>query len=86
MKNKVMNIQLPHRVGEHGELRFYRSTLRDHEIRDALHAHLSSLGLKRNPVLSDFYSAVYECSKMRVFLTHYQRETVLEMDTAKNDH
>ena len=82
MKNKVLSLKLPHVVGSQGELRIRRSVLRDIEIRSMLHDHLVAIGLKRNPVLSDFYSAVYECCKMRVYLTHYQRETVLEMDTA----
>ena len=84
MKAKVLSLKLPHRVGSQGELRIRRSSLRDVEIRDMLHNHLVEIGLTRNPVLSDFYSAVYECCKMRVFLTHYQRETVLEMDTANH--
>lgn len=82
MNYKALLVNMPHVVSGLNMIRMARSSLNDGDVRDGIHAHLTGLGFKRNVVLSDAHEAVYSDGNQQVFVTHYKRETVLEMGTA----
>lgn len=51
----------------------------EQDVKDKLHAHLSSNGYKRNPVLSDHKAATYaHADGSKIHVTHYPGRSVIE--------